>query len=86
MLSKYPMTLNKQPPPTLAAAVRQIDDSDNPQHNYLHGSQVVFRLRESGEYNDLIMRTMNDTIAKIDSRTDGRTMYERFEEKMRRLF
>lgn len=43
----------------LVNAVREVDYTDQPENDYLSSSGVVFRLRDSGEYNDLIMQVVN---------------------------
>ena len=62
MLNKYPMTLSQEINRNLNNSVREFDDTDNISNNYLYKSNVVFKYRESGEYNDLIMRTINEAI------------------------
>ena len=38
-------------------------------HNYFANSQLVFTWRENGNYNDLIMRMLNDVLGKIDQKS-----------------
>jgi hypothetical protein len=62
MLNKYPMTLSQEVNRNLNNSIREFDDTDNIAHNYLYKSNVIFKYRENGEYNDLIMRTINEAI------------------------
>lgn len=50
--------------------------------NYIEGSGVAWELRESGIYNDLIMRTMNEVLDTVDRSSkyefDNRSNYRDF--------
>lgn len=80
------MTLCQEVNKNLNNSIRQIDNTDNIENNYLYKSEVVFKYRENAEYNDLIMRTINEAIKKIDSRHDNKTVYQKFQDKMMLLF
>ncbi len=69
------MTLCQEVNKNLNNSIRQIDNTDNIENNYLYKSEVVFKYRENAEYNDLIMRTINEAIKKIDSKHDNKTVY-----------
>lgn len=38
-------------------------------HNYFANSQIVFEWRESANYNDLIMKMLNDIFSRIDEKS-----------------
>jgi hypothetical protein len=86
MLSKYPMTMSQDVNRSVNGAIREIDNTDQLSNDYVFTSPVVFRFRESADYSDLIMRMLNDLLRKLDLRIAGRTVYEKFEDKMGRLF
>jgi hypothetical protein len=75
MLNKYPMTLSQEINRNLNNSIREFDDTDNVAHSFLHASSVVFKYRESGEYNDLIMRTINQAINCIEARADNKSVF-----------
>lgn len=39
------------------------------QNNYFNSSKICFELRKEGNYNDLIMRVLNDLLERIDAPT-----------------
>lgn len=43
----------------------EMDKSDQLQNDYLYNSNIHFKFRDSGEYNDLIMKTLNSVIMRI---------------------
>lgn len=86
MLTKYPMTLSQDVNRAVNSAVREIDNTDQLINDYVYTSPVVFRYRESGEYSDLVMRMLNEVLRRLNLRVGTRTIYEKFEDKMGRLF
>jgi hypothetical protein len=85
-MSKYPITQSQEVNRNVNNVVREIDNTDQPQNDYLFNSGVCFKFRESGEYNDLIMRLLNEIIKKIEFKVGTKTVYQKFEEKMERMF
>jgi hypothetical protein len=85
-MAKYPITQLQEVNRNFHNAIREVDNTDQPQNDYVFNSAVCFKFRESGEYNDLIMRLINEIIKKIDLKVGNRTVYQKFEEKMERLF
>lgn len=57
-----------------------------PAHNFLRKSNFTFKYRETGEYNDLIMRTINEAINRIEAKIENQSVFERFEDIMTLLF
>lgn len=58
-------------------------------NNYFTFSDVVFEYRQSGNYNDLIMRMMNDIVSRIDAKSHlakGMTNYQDFKNYMTTIF
>jgi hypothetical protein len=64
----------------------EMDNSEQLQNDYLYNSNIHFKFRDSGEYNDLIMKTLNSVIMRIEHKVGNKTIYEKFEEKMEKLF
>jgi hypothetical protein len=86
MLNKYPMTLSQEINRSVNSSIREIDNTDQLSNDYIYNSPVAFKYRETGEYNDLIMRIINEVLNKIDFKVGNKTIYEKFEDKMGRLF
>jgi hypothetical protein len=86
MINKYPTTLSQDVNRNLNAVVREIDNTDQLMNDYLYNSEIVFKFRDSGEYNDLIMRSINEVLRKIEKRVRSKSIYEKFEEKMGKVF
>lgn len=79
MINKYPTTLNQDVNRNLNAVVREIDNTDQLMNDYLYNSEIIFKFRDSGEYNDLIMRSINEVLRKIEKRVRSKSIYEKFE-------
>ncbi len=69
------MTLSQEINRNLNNAIREIDNADSPAHDFLRKSNFTFKYRETGEYNDLIMRTINEAINRIEARSDNQSVY-----------
>lgn len=80
------MTLDHEINKNVNSAIKEIDKSGELVNDYLYNSSINFVLRETGEYNDLIMRSVNEVLTKIECRVRNRTIYEKFEHKMEQLF
>jgi hypothetical protein len=46
--------------------VHEVDNIESLDNNYFTHTDIVFEYREDGNYNDLIMRMMNDLMGLID--------------------
>ena len=69
--------------------VQEIDNMGALDNNYFTFSDVVFEYRQSGNYNDLIMRMMNDIVSRIDAKSHlakGMTNYQDFKNYMTTIF
>lgn len=76
----------------LGSIVKEVDNIEALENDAFFYSKdsYGFEYRESGNYNDLIMRLMNDLMAKIDQKdSDGKstqTIFNQFYETMQRFF
>lgn len=68
LLSKYPMTETQTINKTLESVVKEIDNIEALENDIFSYSEdsYGFEYRESGSYNDLIMKLLNDLMSKID--------------------
>lgn len=85
MATKYPLTESTQVNKKLYEVVHEVDHIETVDNNYFTTSPIVFELRESGNYNDLIMRVINDQISKVDQ-TQEANNYQVFERYISDLF
>lgn len=65
MLNKYPITLDHEINKNVSMAIKEVNYSGELVNDYLYNSTINFALRETAEYNDLIMRSVNEIITKI---------------------
>ena len=77
---KYPMTESSDVNKALDDSVKPIDNTESLENDLLQKSDVVFTFRESGNYNDLIMRLINWMMVSVDSKEQDskKTVYEEF--------
>ncbi len=67
--------------------VEEIDNLEEMQNNYFNNSKVYFEYREDGNYNDVIMKVVNDLLERIDILNPSeRTNYQEFDYLMSTLF
>ena len=59
MSKKYPLTDNPEVNKKFLGIVREIDNMESLDNNYVANSETVFEFREDGNYNDLIMKMYN---------------------------
>ena len=57
---KYPLTYSTEVNKKLEELVYEVDNIEALSNNYLISSKVVFEYRDDGNYNDLIMRFINE--------------------------
>jgi hypothetical protein len=67
MATKYPLTDSQEVNKKLEEVVHEIDDIEALKNNYFFNSDIDFEYRENGNYNDLIMRVINDLSKRINS-------------------
>lgn len=77
-MAKYPVTQLQEVNRNFHNAIREVDNTDQPQNDYVFDSAVSFQFRESGEYNDLIMRLINEIIKKTNFRIGNKSVYQKF--------
>lgn len=77
-MAKYPITQSQEVNRNVNNSIREIDNTDQPLNDYLFNSAISFKFRESGEYNDLIMRLINEILKKIEFKVGNRTVYQKF--------
>jgi glutaredoxin-related protein len=63
---KYPLTESQAVNRTLDSAVQEMDNLGALSNTYFCNSSVGFEYRESGNYNDLVMRMLNDILSRLD--------------------
>ena len=85
-MAKYPITQSQEVNRNVNNSIREIDNTDQPLNDYLFNSAINFKFRENGDYNDLIMRLINELLKKIEFKVGNKTIYQKFEEKMERMF
>jgi hypothetical protein len=88
---KYPLTDSQETNRELERIVQEIDNMGALDNNYFTFSEVVFEYRQGGNYNDLIMRMMNDVVSRIDVKSKshqakGMTNYQDFKNYMTTVF
>lgn len=77
-MAKYPITQSQEVNRNVNNSIREIDNTDQPLNDYLFNSAIIFKFRDSGEYNDLIMRLINEILKKIELKVGNRTIYQKF--------
>ena len=76
---KYPLTHSNEVNKKLEELVYEVDNIEALSNNYLISSKVVFEYRDDGNYNDLIMRFINEVKDRIDLENNSEdTNYEDF--------
>lgn len=75
MLTKYPMTTSQHVNRNLNNSIREVDNTELPSNNFLFKSEVRFKFRENGEYNDLIMGTINEAMTRIEAKQEGKSVF-----------
>lgn len=56
---KYPLTLANDVNKALDREVQPMDNFDNFTNDFLYFNEIIFKYRESGNYNDMIMKVIN---------------------------
>jgi hypothetical protein len=88
---KYPLTAESEVNKSLESAVKTIDNSQMVQNDYVYSSAVAFEFRQSGRYEDLIMRFINEMMTRCDvevpsKENDSLTNYKDFYNVMDETF
>jgi len=65
LVNKYPVTVAPDINRNFTSSIQEIDNSDQMMNDYLYNTDIVFKFRDNGEYNDLIMRSINEVIRRI---------------------
>lgn len=63
---KYPLTESQEINKNLENTVQEIDNLGSLSNNYFAISEIMVEYRDDGNYNDLIMKMINDISSKID--------------------
>lgn len=58
-MKKYPTTENIGINKPLNSIIKEIDNYHNLENDFFYSTSIVFELRDSSNYNDLIMRVLN---------------------------
>lgn len=82
MLNKYPQTLSQDVNRNVHNTIKDVNHTNLLVNDYLYNSSVVFKYRENGEYNDCIMKSLNEVLNKIGNKIKNKTIFEKFEEKL----
>ncbi len=81
------MTNEKEVNKNLQAEIKSFDNSEVLENDYLFSSDVVFEYRDSGRYDDLIMRLLNEIMTRCDEKNDVKgSNFEQFEKIMTEIF
>ena len=67
MKKKYPLTDNEEISKKFEREIQEKDNMEALPNNFLSTSHVVFEYREDGNYNDLIMKMLNELMGLIDN-------------------
>jgi hypothetical protein len=86
MWHKYPMTVSQEVNRNLNRVVKEVDHRNLPENSYLNNVNFAFKYRETGEYNDFIMKTINEVLRRTNVRIQSNSIYERFELRISELF
>jgi len=78
MWHKYPMKLSQEGNRNLNKLIKEQDYTALPVNNYLSASTNRFKYRETAEYNDLIMKAINETLKRTNLRLERGTVFESF--------
>jgi hypothetical protein len=65
--AKYPLSFSSVDKILQNAEIKSIDNSQMVQNDYIYSSEVAFEYREDGRYEDLIMRLINEIIARSNA-------------------
>lgn len=92
MLKKYPVTAENVVNRALESSLEKINNFDSLANDFLINAGITFRYRESGNYNDIIMMTINKALSQLNQpskeKKDNKylTHYQDFEKEMTELF
>ena len=68
---KYPLTHSNEVNKKLEEIVFEVNNIEALSNNYMIESEVIFDYRDDGNYNDYIMRFVNEVKDKIDMVNDN---------------
>ena len=89
---KYPLSDSVNTNRTLNRKVKEINNMEVLSNDFFFNSDIVFEYRENGNYNDLIMRVLNEIISLADSpsllysNNEGVSNFNEFDEYITQLF
>ena len=89
---KYPLTLSTDVNKALEKELHTTNNFDHLSNDFLYTNGIIFTYRNSGNYNDMIMRVINksleivDGMSKFTSEGESLTNFEDFEMYMSSLF
>ena len=66
---KYPLTLNSDINKALEKELHEANNLDLLENDILYQHKIVFKYREDGNYNDMIMVVINKVMEIIDSKS-----------------
>lgn len=69
MQAKYPLTESGDINMALEKVVKETDTIEGLANDYLQNSAIIFEYRESGNYNELIMKFLNEIMTSINARS-----------------
>ena len=89
---KYPLNESTNVNRSLNRIVKEIDNNEVLSNDFFYNSDIVVEYRSNGNYNDLIMRVLNEVISVADAPSTNSTRSKEisnsheFEEYMTNLF
>ena len=63
---KYPLTLTTDVNKNLEKELQQTNNFEQLANDFLYSNKLIFKYRENGNYNDMIMKVINKTLEIVD--------------------
>ena len=64
---KYPLTQSNDVNKALEKEVKESDNLDLLENDFLYENDIIFKYRDDGNYNDMIMKVLNKAMEQIDA-------------------
>lgn len=63
---KYPLNNSQNSNKALSKVIKEINNMEMLSNDFFYNSDIVLKYRENGNYNDIIMRVINDMVSLAD--------------------
>ena len=67
MEKKYPLTAGTDVNKALEKQLQRTNNLDDLANDFLYSNKIIFKYRENGNYNDIIMTAINKLMQVVDS-------------------